>query len=449
MAKDQAITAAIFNVNLRVRTAGLVSFAALAAILTIVPVAQAQTFTLLHTFMGPPDGASPASGLAADAAGNLYGTTEYGGNTMHCDFSCGTVYRVARSGSGWITSTIYKFMDGADGANPIGRVIFGPDGALYGTTTMGGSGSCEIGSQGCGTVFKLQPPATYCHSFVCPWRETILYSFTGGADGEYPAAEVTFDQEGNLYGTTGAGGTGPCNYGSYGGCGTVFRLTHNPDGTWSKSTLYSFQGGSSDGISPAALVLDPAGNIYGTAGGGLPCVNGGDCGVVFELTPSASGWTETLLHIFTDGADGAYPASGLILDNQGNLWDATSSGPGEFGVGTIFELTPAQGGWNFTTQYTFINGTVNGANAVTMDSAGNIYGSSFGGGANGTGVVYELTRTNGGWSYSAIFSFPGDGSDGFFPEGNVLLDSQGNIYGTASHGPYPSPDVGTVWKVTP
>ena len=266
----------------------------LMAVLITLPLftaaGQAQTLNVLHTFTGSPDGAGPGPGLTASGA-TLYGTTEYGGNLANCDRSCGTVFKVARSGTGWVETPIYKFTGVPDGANPMARVIVGPDGALYGTTVMGGTGSCDIGSRGCGTVFKLQPPPNFCASFLCEWRETVLYSFASFADGAWPEAELVFDHAGNIYGSTVTGGTGPCNY-VYGGCGTIFKLTPNGNGTWSKSTLHSFQGGPNDGAGPGcALVVDQAGNIYGTTPeGGGQCFEDSSCGVVFQLTPSGAKW---------------------------------------------------------------------------------------------------------------------------------------------------------------
>jgi uncharacterized repeat protein (TIGR03803 family) len=454
-AREQRVGSMV-NFIMRVRVAAVVCTVLLVTTIMAAPAAQAQTLNVVHTFTGTPDGAGPVAGLTLNASGRLYGTTEYGGNSRGCDSSCGTVFKATSAGSGWVETPIYKFTGVPDGANPTARVITGPDGALYGTTSFGGSGACEIGSGGCGTVFKLQPPPTACASLLCPWVETILYSFTSFADGAWPEAEVVFDQAGNIYGSTGTGGNGSCSHGSYSGCGTVFKLTHNSDGSWSKSTIHSFQGGATDGVGPSALVVDQSGNIYGTtSGGGLECSDGGTCGLVFKLTPTGSGWTEAILHFFTGASDGYDPYSGLIFDRAGNLYGTASAGGQgiDSGNGTVFELTPEQGGtWNFSVQYTFdyYNNEANGPGPLTMDAAGNIYGASFGGGAYGVGTVYKLTASNGGWTYTTLYSFGfGDGSAGFFPEGRVALDAGGNIYGTASQGPYPSPDDGTVFQITP
>ncbi len=420
---------------------------ALAALLLMVaaPAIQAQTLTVLHTFTDRGDGYRPIAGLSIDAAGNLYGTAEFG-----IPFCCGTVYKVSRHGSGWVTLPIYTFTGPPDGAMPTARVIFGPDGSLYGTTMYGGTGSCISTANGCGTVFKLQPPLRACKSVLCPWRETILYSFASQNDGENPQSEITFDRAGNIYGTTWLGGTGPCNDGFYTGCGTVFKLTHNSDGSWSKSTLYNFQDGSDGGFPIAEVTLDQAGNLYGTASSEATLCNTGACGLIYELTQSGSGWTETVLHNFTGGADGNYPQGGLILDSSGNLYGAAAGGG--MGSGTVYEMSPGQGGWSFSTLYSFSGLEAAGpASKLTMDGAGDLYGSSADGGIYTGGTVYKLTAANGAWTYSTLHSFntPPDASDGFFLYGSVVLDPQGNIYGTASMGPYPDPDDGTVFEITP
>lgn len=428
-----------------------------AMLLTLAaPGTMAQSVIVLHTFSGGADGAAPAASLTPDAGGNLYGTTYYGGSIAgHCwESGCGVVFKMTHRGSGWIETPIYKFQNAPDGTNPQARVVFGPDGALYGTTWGGGTGSCF--NTGCGTVFKLDPSPHACGNSACPWRETVLYSFTSFPDGAFPAAEVVFDRAGNLYGTTSSGGVGPCE----GGCGTVFKLTSNGNGSWSKSTIYFFRGGADDGIDPnSALVFDPAGNLYGTTyyGGTYDCYGGSipGCGTVFEVTPSGSGWKESVVHIFTDGIDGGYP-TGLAFDGQGNLFGTASTGPyvqlGEYGSGTMFEMTPGQNGqWTFTVPYTFPN-IGDGAeypNAPVLDASGNVYGSGGRGGEAGWGAAYKLTYSNGVWNYATLGSFDLQGPPGSLPQGAPVMDAQGNLYGVCEDGPYPSPDAGTVWEVTP
>lgn len=420
---------------------------ALATMLFSSAVAQAQTLIVLHNFSGGADGSYPAAGLAQDSAGNFYGTTEEGGNgpcvVNSSRVGCGVVFKLSRKGSGWVFNTLYEFGGAPDGEYPLARVIVGPDGALYGTTSQGGSGPC-IGQQGCGTVFKLQPPASFCRGFTCPWTETILYDFSSRNDGFDPTAEVAFDRSGNLYGTTQMGGGGANCIDD--GCGTVFELTPNSNGTWMKSTVYAFQGGTTDGNAPTAgVVVDQAGSLYGTtAVGGAGCGIGG-CGIAFQLTPHGSSWTETVLHVFQDGTDGAVPGQ-LIFDGSGNLWGPTADG-GQYELyGTVFELTPLEGGgWHFVSQYSFNNGQAQDTTALTMDSAGDIYGCSRRGGRNQGGAIFSLTPSNGGLNYTTLYSFGFDQSDN--PVGKVVLDQEGNIYGTTlGNG---GPPYGTVWELTP
>lgn len=411
-----------------------------------VPSLKAQTLAVLHNFTGGADGSDPAAGLAQDSAGNLYGTTQEGGNgpcvVNSARVGCGVVFKMSRQGSGWVFRTLYEFGGPPDGEYPLARVIVGPDGALYGTTSQGGAGAC-LGEQGCGTVFKLQPPASFCRSFSCPWTETILYSFSSRNDGFDPTGEVAFDRSGNLYGTTamGGGATGCVDD----GCGTVFELTPNGNGTWTKSTVYAFQGGTDGNEPTAGVAVDQAGNLYGTTAiGGSGCIAGG-CGIAFQLTPHGSGWTETLLHVFQDSTDGAVPGQ-LSFDGSGNLWGPTVDG-GQYELyGAIFELTPFEGGgWHFVSQYSFNQAQAEGTTTLTIDSAGDIYGCSGRGGHNEGGVIFSLTPSNGGLNYTSLYSFGFGQSD--YPVGKVVLDSQGNIYGTTLHGN--DPPYGTVWELTP
>jgi len=166
------------------RSLGLVST------LLLSLLAQAQTYTILHTFTGYADGGSPFAGLTQDAAGNFYGTTTYGGHvSSSCPAGCGVVFKLSHGGAGWILNPIYTFQGGNDGANPFAAVVIASDGTLYGTTGAGGGSGCPsyfYGGNGCGTVFRLQPQAHACASFECPWIETVLYRFTGGSDGATP-----------------------------------------------------------------------------------------------------------------------------------------------------------------------------------------------------------------------------------------------------------------------
>ncbi|HKD83665.1 MAG TPA: choice-of-anchor tandem repeat GloVer-containing protein [Terriglobales bacterium] len=301
--------------------------------------AQAQTFQLIHTFSGAMDGGTPYAGLTIDRAGNLYGTAYQGGD-LTCDapWGCGTIYQLKRSGSNFVFNPLHSFTAGADGRWPASRLIFGPDGALYGTTYEGGTANC--GGIGCGTVYKVQPPATFCRTTLCPWLETVLYSFTGNADGYWPwsGGDLFFDPAGNIYGAT--------PYTTYASniYGLVYELTRSGN-SYTQSVLHGFSG--SDGSQPlAGIVADSSGNVYGTTGaGGLY-----GKGIVFELTYVAGvGWTETVLHNFSGYPnDGDTPYGGLIPDPSGNFYGTTYLG-GTHGGGTVFELVRGNGGWSFVT----------------------------------------------------------------------------------------------------
>jgi uncharacterized repeat protein (TIGR03803 family) len=402
----QQIGASIFDFSLRAGKAALVALGIFVTILTVVSTAHAQTLSVLHTF----NHVQPDAGVTLDAAGNLYGTTNYGSGA-------GVVYKLAHKGSGWVFSPLYSFRGHNDGAGPMGGVTLGRDGNLYGTTFGGGQFDA-------GTVYKLSPPPTFCRSVLCPWTETLLYQFTGGADGDEPVAGVTFDAAGNLYGTTEAGGTN--NY------GVVFKLTPSSSG-WTESVLYRFAG-SPDGQYPSsALIFDDNGNLYGTT------FAGGErrAGTVYQLRPSGSGWTEQVIYGFQSSTDGEAP-SGIVRDPEGNLYGtAPVGGPGN--EGTIFELMPSDGNWTFSVLYSPMPGG-SGSQPVGMlarSSSGTLYGTFFYGGifescgGEGCGSVFQLSPSAGGWVYTSLYEFTG-GDDGGEPNGGLILDSAGNLYGTTS-----------------
>jgi uncharacterized repeat protein (TIGR03803 family) len=342
---------------------------------------------VLYSFLGGrTDGANPFAGLISDGAGNLYGTTGNGGTT---GLGYGLIFKLSPNGSGgWNETILHKFVDNIDGANPYGTLLMDAAGNLFGTAHGGGDPHC---GSGCGVVFEFSPNATG------GWRETLLHSFTGGNDGYHPSAGLISDAAGNLYGTASQGGA---NNGS----GVVFRLS-NSSGHWQYRVLHTFH--NSDGQFPATpLVMDGSGNLFGTtsAGGNLnQCIHSG-CGVVFELTPtSTGGWKETLVHTFEDGLDGAIP-SGLIFDNAGNLYGTTEQGGNTSlcrgnadGCGVAFELSPSSGRWIETVLHTFDPNATPGDGmepqaGLIFDSAGNLYGTTPIGGANGFGTVFEISK---------------------------------------------------------
>jgi len=399
---------------------------------------QGQGFNNLHDFTGGLDGKWPASGVAIDRGGNLYGTNYAAGNYgNNCSVDgCGTVYKLSRRGTGWILTPLYDFVGGDDGWGPT-IVNIGPDGSLYGTTAAGGGSSC--GGSGCGTVFRLQPPVTICYATLCFWHETILHRFTG-RDGGLPEGGLTFDSAGNIYGTTANGGDTACPT----GCGVIYKLRQS-GGTWTESVLYAFSGGV-DGQAPISKVtFDAAGNLYGTTAWGGTA----DAGTVYKLTPSGLGWTKTVLYNFSGGADGHYPNGGLIFDEAGNLYGTTSAGGQGLG-GTIYELSQMNGAWNFNLLYSFSGLDMFGAGpgADLTLHGGNLYGTTLEDGANGSGNVFQLTPSGGGWTYASLHDF-GESELGSYT--TVVFDSDGNLYGTAARGGSQQcpGGCGFVWRLTP
>ena len=276
----------------------------LAVLLTLsaAPLAMGQTFQVLHTFTGGIDGANPMAGMSLDNGGKLYGTT-----------GTGTIFRLARAGSGWLLSPIFQ-----TGYGLTSPVIFGPDGTLYGTNPGANA-----------LVFNLRPPATNCRSSSCYWSErqiffSCCFSFAPGG--------ITFDQQGNIYGaSTFEGVLNGCSGGL--GCGLVYQMTPVPGHDWNETTIYRFRPGGADGAHPEGkLIFDQQGNIYGTTAG----LTGGDgFGTVFELN-RATGWTKTNLYSFPEqfGNEGSFPTGGVIFDQAGNLYGGTTTGGG-LGGGTV------------------------------------------------------------------------------------------------------------------
>lgn len=370
---------------------------------------------VLHMFQASA-GAFPASNLIFDPAGNLYGTTQNGGPGSSCLPLCGTVFELTpATGGHWNYSVLHVFTD-PDGAYPWGGLVRDKAGNLYGTASAGGA---HAG----GTVFKLMPTSGGA------WKEEAIHNFySWPGDGNGPWAGLVMDQAGNLYGTTLAGGV--C------GNGTVFEVSPSASGGWIESVLYSFGCAPSDGNNPRApLILDNAGNLFGTtsAGGSTNC-GGNGCGTVFELTPTGSVWTESVLHSF-QGVDGESLLAGLVFDAAGNLY-GTAAGGGAQGYGAVFELTPAVSGWTENVIYSFQQGPKDGNSprgSLIFDAAGNLHGTASSGGNGNYGSVFTLTpNSNGGWTESNFFLFSLSG--GAFPMSALVLDSSGNLYGTTYGG---------------
>lgn len=408
------------GIGLRVTVAAT----AIATLLIIAAApAYAQTFSVLHSFNGP-DGGDPESGLTIDPAGNLYGVTWYGGSNNCGGGGCGTVFKLSHAHSSWVLSTLYAFLGDTDGASPDGGVVFGPQSKLYGVTASGGANGPY------GTVFSLRPGANFCQTFTCPWTETTLFSFDG-TNGSEPSGDLIFDTVGNIYGTTQFGGE---SIGCAGrGCGVVYQLAASGGG-WTQNVLYEFQGIDDGGLPVSGVILDAAGNLDGAAPEGRDSAANG---VIFQVSPSGSSWTETVLYAFQNQADGNSPTGGLILDTKGNLYGTASAGGSQNG-GTVFELSPLNNVWNFILIYGFsLHGMGEGTEGPTaqllMDTGGNLYGSTLQGGAYGYGSVFKLSPTAGGYVYTSLHDFTG-GDDGRLPTGRLVMDSSGDLYGTAEAG---------------
>jgi uncharacterized repeat protein (TIGR03803 family) len=377
------------------------------AVIGFAPAVQAQGFDTVHEFTGGADGGNPyASTLVRDSAGNFYGTTEYGGD-LNCTGGlapgCGTVFKVDFSGE----SVLHTFTNSPDGAWPLPGLIQDAAGNLYGTTFAGGT---STGSNG--TVFKVTKAGD----------ETVLYNFTGSPDGDSPFSVLTRDGSGNFYGTTRSGGSF--------GFGTVFKVSNRGK----KTVLYNFSGGA-DGATPfAGVILDSAGNLYGTTyAGGASGV-----GVVFKLNPSG---TETLLHTFTSGSDGANPYAGLTRDNRGNLYGTTYFG-GTSGFGTIFRIDTAG---HETVLYSFAG--PEGANpyfgTLVLDGKGHLFGAASTGGESNVGTVFEFYLAS--RKLTVLHTFTG--VDGANPLGGLLRDAGGRLYGTTYQGGFFN--AGVVFAVVP
>jgi len=359
---------------------------------TGMAVAQAQTASeiVLQSFTTAlVNGGDPYSGVIRDAAGNLYGTTYFGGTA-----TAGVVYKLDTAGR---QTVLHNFTGGADGANPYAGVVDDSAGNLYGTTSNGGAAKA-------GVVYKLDTAG----------HETVLYTFTGGADGGWPYAGMIRDPAGNFYGAGSGGGTA--------GWGVLFKL----DATGQETVLYNFTGGADGAVPYGTPTRDPAGNLYGTTTGGGTA----EAGVVYKLDTAGN---YTVLYTFTGGADGGLPYPGVMRDSAGNLYGTTSRG-GSFSAGVVYELNT---GGQETVLYNFAGGNGMAPSGVIRDPAGNLYGT----GPANAGVVYKLDTAG---NYTAMYSFMGK-ADGGRPYGGVIFDSAGNLYGTTFGGG--TGGVGVVYKL--
>lgn len=390
----------------------------LSVLLLFATYASAASEQVLYNFAPTyPDGVYPSGGVLFAGANVLYGVTGVGGA-----YASGTIFKLTRSGAAWTETVVYNFSAG----NPSGDLIRDSAGNLYGTTTDGGPPSANC-VDGCGVVFKLSHSSS-------GWILSVLYAFTGGSDGSNPSGGVIMDRAGNLYGTTRFSN----NNGTAAG-GTVFELSPS-NGAYVEQTLATL---------PVAyanpnLVLDRAGNLYGTTRYG----GQRGMGMVYQLSPTSGTWTLNILHSFQGSAhgDGSQPRSGVILDSHGNLYGTTAGGNG-----AVYELSPSNATWVETILYKFSG--PDGAHPeapLLRDSAGNLYGTTTNGGVAGptgnlrVGTVFELSPSSSGYIHTTLHNF--SGPDGQLPTAKLARDAAGNLYSTAQGG---SGKVGVVFQVSP
>jgi len=395
------------------------SLIALAASFSLA--AHAQTFSVIHTFTGyGRDGGDPEAGVTL-RGGNLYGTISnaYSRN--------GTVYELINVGDSWIATSLYAF-SGSDGSNPLARVVFGPDGHLYGTTYEGGT-------HGGGTVFELIPSKTTpCKTATCGWIENVIHEFPSSPnDGTEPHhGDLVWDRAGNMYGMT-------YQSSNDGLIGIIFELQPSGNG-WTETII---GGGYFPYGGPA---LDNNNHLFGTFSG---LSYGGILGFTYL---EGVGWQSSYEYGFGNDNNGFQPLAGMVADESGNFYGSTSQGGfSNGGGGTIFELSPSGNTWTFTRLYGFARDGYYGCGpeaALTLDAAGNLYGTTACDGAYGVGNVFKLSNTVNGWVYTSLHDFTG-GSDGGYPISNVTIDADGTLYGTASDGGDPACRCGTVWMIKP
>ena len=386
----------------------LLAFAML-MLLASVPL-SAQNYQII-VFFGA--GASLPGPLTVDRFGNLYAPTVEGGftNNQWCMMlgGCGTAWKFYAHGSSWLGNELYQFTNGTDGYGPLTPIAVAASGVAFGGALIGNGG-----------IYELRPGATRPSSAVAPWNETTVTSNLR------PSGYLAIDANGNIYGTSFEFGNGE-----------VFELSPTQGG-YTLTTLYTFQGGADGGHPMYGVLLDPAGNLYGTTQVGGSTV----CGTVFELTRSGANWTKTTLYAFQGGSDGCQPSGPLARDSAGNLYGGTVY-QDQGGPSTVYELSPQNGGWTFSVPQSFSSDGPTGSLAV--DTAGDVYGTR-------GGSIFKLTPSGGNWTYTSLHEFCRGGDDGCFPEG-VALDSNGNLFGATQIGG-PTNGVcqsgcGTIWEITP
>ena len=395
---------------------------------------------VLHSFRGGNDGALPGAALTAGAHGVFFGTTQSGGAK-----NMGTVYELTPSGSRYKESVLHGFSGGArDGALPAAALIKDASGTLYGTTVEGGfkakRGCTFVQYRGCGTVFKLTRSGK-------SYTESLVYAFQGPANGDgfWPYAGLAADSAGALYGTTMWGGSF-----DFGG---VFKLTPSRK-HYAEAVIYSFPYSSSgpgfapDGYNPTAdILVDNSGSLYGTTpyGGSCPGALIGGCGAAFKLTPAGSGYAFTLLYRFQGGNDGNQPLGALVADNSGALYGTTEYG-GPANDGTVFKLTPSESGYTESIVYAFAGGSDGALPVAGLNwYGGALYGTTSSGGAANLGTIFKLTPSSSGFTESVLYAFQG-GNDGADPVAGLISGPTGILYGTTQTGG--ASGVGTVFALS-
>jgi uncharacterized repeat protein (TIGR03803 family) len=390
--------------------------------------ATAQTVQTLYRFTGS-GGLNPNGDLIFDAAGNLYGTTQRGGSACASSSNgCGVVFELSPASSGWTETVLHSF-GGVYGEYPSAGVVFDAKGNLYGTTLAGG-----IYNKG--TVFELSPTDS-------GWKETVLYSFTGATDGDSPVTGVVLDGPGNIYGTVGSGGA----YSQ----GVLFELTQTSGSGWAENVLLDFN--NKTGTGPSHLAIDASGNLYGTASTGQADYNY-HRGTVYELSPSASGWTTQIVYAFqTVPATGTGPVNGVTIDASGNLYGTTAGAILWFNEGgVVYKLQPPSWTENILERLyreriaqTFEEVA---SGRVTLDTLGNVYGAVANVGYGYyTGYPFDGFVFRAGPSGNATYTFPPlPIFERYYPQGGLAVDGVGNVYGTTI--PIGNQAVGEVFEIT-
>jgi uncharacterized repeat protein (TIGR03803 family) len=428
---------AAYSENKKMRSRMTAIFSAFVIVAGLSLVTQAQT--VLYAFKGGKTPASPSSGVVSDSAGNFYGVTSAGGTHNY-----GTVYELTEVLTGkakgtWKLKVLHSFAGGTkDGEGPVGNLVLDSSDILYGVTQTGGA-------HGVGVAFQLAKPVSGA------WKETLLYHFGASAsDGYLPQAGLIFDSAGNLYGTTSGGGTA--------GQGTAFELVAQKTAPWKETILHGFGSGNDGAIPVAALLMDKAGNLYGTtmAGGGSQACFGlyAGCGTVFELTSSKGIWSEKILYALQNNGfnDGNYPLAGVALDAAGNLYGTAYGNQSEQDgdTGWMFQLAKSGNNWTYN-EILYLGcdqSCPDGAYpmaGLAFDSVGNFYGATTLGGNYGDGTILKFAA--GTWDVSISYQF--SGLDGDYPAATPLVTSKGQLVGTTPYGGDLQCNCGVVYQITP